>query len=135
MAALRLFARTSLVTMTVLASALAPVAAGAESAAPPDSFLTLAVHENGREASPRTATLACYPTGGTHPHADEACKSLASVGGDINALPREQKMCTMEYQPVTLTAHGTWRGKPTRFEKSYSNRCVAAAQTEKVFAF
>ncbi|GAB3277244.1 SSI family serine proteinase inhibitor [Parasphingorhabdus pacifica] len=135
MAATRTFARIALAATTMLGAALVPVAVNAEPAGPPASFVSLAVHDNGRGNPLRTATLACEPTGGTHPHATNACGSLEAAGGDPNGLRHEHTMCTLDYQPVTLTAHGNWQGEPLHFEKTYSNICTAKAQTEQVFDF
>lgn len=135
MAATRLIARTVLAATMMFGAALVPVAVSAEPAGPPASFISLAIHDNGRGAAPRTATLSCDPAGGTHPHAQDACASLEAAGGDPNGLRQEHTMCTLDYQPVTLTAHGNWKNRPVHFEKTYSNSCTAQAQTEQVFDF
>lgn len=131
----RLIARTFLTATTIVGAALVPATVSAEPTPEAASLLTLAVHEGDQKVPARTATLACEPTGGTHPYADESCNSLKAAHGDFNGLRRESTMCTMELAPVTVTAEGTWQRRPVRFEKSFSNSCVAKAETEKLFAF
>lgn len=135
MAATRLIARTVLAATTMFGAALVPAAVNAEPAGPPASYVSLAIHDNGRGGETRTTTLYCDPTGGTHPHASEACASLEAAGGDPAALRQAHTMCTLDYQPVTLTAHGNWKNRPVHFEKTYSNSCTAKAETEQVFDF
>ncbi|WP_433869949.1 SSI family serine proteinase inhibitor [Saccharopolyspora sp. CA-218241] len=139
MPAPRLIGRTLLATAALAGVAAAPAAASPE----PVSALRLAVHGEavGSTAEPgaalRTALLTCDPAGGTHPKAEAACTDLAGVRGDLTALAesRPAKMCPLIYQPVTVTAQGTWRGKPVSFEQTFSNDCVATSSTGEVFAF
>jgi Subtilisin inhibitor-like len=79
--------------------------------------------------------LTCNPTGGTHPKAAQACRELTLAGGDLDRLPAQSIMCTMEYAPVTATATGRWRGKVVSWSKSFSNRCMLNAATGSVFQF
>lgn len=80
-------------------------------------------------------TLECDPSGGDHPHADRACRTLRSVDGDFTKLPDEQLMCPAIYDPVTVSATGHWGKRPVRFEREYPNRCAANADTASVFDF
>jgi hypothetical protein len=64
----------------------------------------------GGPSTPRLASLTCEPTGGTHPWAADACAQIAKVGGDIAAIPASGG-CVDIWEPVTITARGTWQGK------------------------
>jgi hypothetical protein len=41
----------------------------------------------------------------------------------------------MIYQPVDVTASGTWRGKPVKFAATYASRCSADAGSRGIFDF
>ncbi|GAA4619923.1 SSI family serine proteinase inhibitor [Saccharopolyspora hordei] len=132
----RLTGRIFLTAAALTGAALVPALANAEPAAEANgSTLHLTVSTQNRDEAPRTVVLNCHPSGGSHPHADAACQTLDAVNGDLNLLSEGQAMCTLQYQPVTYTASGTWQGRPVSFEKTYSNECVAEASTGKVFAF
>jgi len=96
--------------------------------------LTVATGEQARPASHK-ATLTCDPAGGTHRRAREACATIAAVGGDFGALHVDGGACTMQYDPVTVTATGLWRGKPVRYRHTFGNACVLHLETGPVFAF
>lgn len=99
--------------------------------------LNLAIHQ-GRDASgpvDASATLDCFPAGGTHPHPQAACAALEDVDGDFDALPGTRTICPHIVDPVTVTATGHWRGRPVRYVRTFPNRCQAAAGTDNVFAF
>ncbi len=74
-------------------------------------------------------TLTCKPRGGSHPQGRQSCVQLVPVDGDIAAIPPADGVCTMEYAPVTVRATGSWDGTDIKFEKVFSNRCVANLQT------
>lgn len=80
-------------------------------------------------ASAARATLTCGPDGGSHPRAAAACEQLERARGDVARIPRATGMCTTEYAPVRVRADGRWNGRPQRFAKTYSNRCVAVRET------
>ncbi|GII02626.1 SSI family serine proteinase inhibitor [Planobispora takensis] len=104
---------------------------------------TLAVAEGATRLSPMTsmssmkqAVLRCHPDGGTHPRAASACGELERVGGDPSALdPASVMSCTMEYDPVTVLAVGTWDGQAFRYEETFGNLCSMYSETGNVFAF
>jgi hypothetical protein len=95
--------------------------------------LTIAHGERARPAL-RTASLTCGPAGGSHPRARDACAALAAVGGDFGALHVDTGACTMQYDPVTVTATGLWRGKPVRYRHTFGNSCTLHLETGPVFA-
>lgn len=101
----------------------------------PESSFSLNVQS---DDSFRIVTLTCEPTGGLHPKADQACLALSDVDGEIGevgGLSTGEVFCTLEYDPVTVKASGTWRGEWRTFEARFPNRCVMRAETGPVFDF
>ncbi|MBW4716318.1 SSI family serine proteinase inhibitor [Saccharothrix obliqua] len=98
----------------------------------PESSFTLTT--NHRDTI-RLAHLTCGPAGGTHGNAHHACAALSEVDGRIDELRAAPVSCTMEYDPVTVTATGTWRGERRRFTQTFENPCVLRAGTGHVFDF
>lgn len=91
----------------------------------------------GEKSAPakRHATLTCGPAGGSHHSARKACAAIGAVNGSLDKLVPAQTMCTMQYDPVTVTATGSWRGSAVRYTHTFSNSCVLGADTGPVFAF
>lgn len=79
------------------------------------------------------ATLRCEPIGGSHRRAGAACAALRKVNGDFAALSVSDGACTLEYTPVTVTAQGTWKGRPVRYQRTYGNGCALRTGTGPVF--
>ncbi|GAA2642900.1 SSI family serine proteinase inhibitor [Streptomyces lunalinharesii] len=117
----------------VLCTALG--AASARAAAPdgPDG-LFLTVSGSG-DTWIRGVRLSCPDTRGTHPHGAAACAELAAVHGDPEALRGDPHVCTREYDPVTVTASGSWRGAPVEWRREYPNACTMDAATGPLFRF
>ncbi|WP_051385339.1 SSI family serine proteinase inhibitor [Actinokineospora inagensis] len=119
---------------------------GADSARPdgvglataPGASLTLTIHwDRAAGGQDKTAHLYCDPSDGSD-HADPAaaCAALTAVRGNLDALPRdESKICTYNYDPVTVTVKGTWRGTGIDFKRRYANQCEAIAESNQVFGF
>jgi hypothetical protein len=118
----------------LLAVAL-PFAVTGVASASPDTSLTLTVAVP--DGSAESVELACDPAGGTHPNAKAACAELHAAQGDFSALPANQApaYCTMEYQPVTAVAEGTWHGEPVKWSREFGNDCELHASTGPVFQF
>ncbi|MGK5444327.1 SSI family serine proteinase inhibitor [Micromonospora sp. URMC 105] len=118
------------------ATALLPQAAQAapRSGTQSPSVLLLAVDRPGT-AEDRSTVLVCGPTGGTHPDAATACRTLAQVNGDLTALSVDPGPCTFEYAPVTVHAWGYWQDRPVAWSETYSNRCLLLRGTGALFAF
>jgi hypothetical protein len=95
--------------------------------------LTYAKGEKARPAQ-RTASLTCGPAGGSHQLAREACAAISSVRGDLGALHVSDDMCTMQYEPVTVTATGRWKGRTVRYQRTFGNSCVLRVETGPVFS-
>ncbi|CAM5300946.1 subtilase-type protease inhibitor [Streptomyces narbonensis] len=88
----------------------------------------------------RAVTLSCAPTAsGTHPDPEAACAELASADGDFASLTdlREDRPCTREWNPVTVTGDGVWEGRRVSWSATYGNPCELRARTAEgaVFAF
>ncbi|KAK9768158.1 hypothetical protein K7432_001405 [Basidiobolus ranarum] len=80
-------------------------------------------------------TLNCHPTGGSHPHAKQACSALDKAEGDFEKLHNSGGICNFIFDPVTVTAKGRGFGKKVNFKKTFSNSCVADGETDGVFKF
>ncbi|WAL93460.1 SSI family serine proteinase inhibitor [Streptomyces sp. Je 1-369] len=114
---------------------LAPAQA-AETAAPATKrglFLTVSGAEN---TWTRGVLLRCVPEpAGAHPQAARACEAVAAAGGDFDGLPDDPHACTKEFDPVTATATGSYKGKAVKWHKTYPNACALDADTGHVFRF
>lgn len=75
------------------------------------------------------ASLTCDPAGGSHPKPAAACEQLSKADGRIEDIPEDPGPCTREFNPVIVSASGTWRGEERHFEQEHSNRCVAIRAT------
>ncbi|MEW1699397.1 MULTISPECIES: SSI family serine proteinase inhibitor [unclassified Streptomyces] len=76
------------------------------------------------------------PEAGGHPHGRQACRDLDAARGDFGRLRGERgRSCTAEHAPVTVTAHGTYRGRAVHWERTYGNECLLTVETGPVFAF
>ncbi len=72
----------------------------------------------------RVVVLQCSPAGGTHPKAQEACKTLRGVGGDITKLKASAgAACPFSYDPVTVASVGIWGGHSVSSLHTYGNAC------------
>jgi hypothetical protein len=118
------------------------VPAKAESLYAPSALvLTVARGEDPLTATvERAVTLTCVPTaGGTHPDPAAACDELAAVQGKFSELTADpsNRTCTRQWDPVVVTAHGVWQGKPVEFSTTYGNSCEMAGgvNDSAVFAF
>ncbi|MFI8931088.1 subtilase-type protease inhibitor [Streptomyces sp. NPDC053474] len=126
---------TSAALLALAASAVPSAAASAEGPPPGGRglFLTLSGDQN---TWIRGVLLRCAPEpSGHHPFAREACAELDRAGGDFDELPHEDRICTKEFDPVTVGATGTFRGRPVAWHKTYGNACELEASTGHVFRF
>ncbi|MER7048970.1 subtilase-type protease inhibitor [Streptomyces jumonjinensis] len=105
----------------------APAARAAGLYAPSALVLTIGKGESPKESAvQRAVTLGCAPAAtGTHPSPAAACRELRSVEGDFAELPSAlpQTSCTREWDPVTVTADGVWRGQRVEWFGTYNNGC------------
>ncbi|GAB3969720.1 subtilase-type protease inhibitor [Streptomyces sparsus] len=100
--------------------------------------LTVAHGESAAATSPhRAVTLSCSPSAtGSHPAPDRACDQLQAVDGDFDSLPGEKdRFCTMEYNPVVVTAQGVWQGERVSYEQTFANDCIRKVDGMAVFSF
>ncbi|NUL02526.1 protease inhibitor SIL-V5 [Streptomyces lunaelactis] len=99
----------------------------------PGLFLTLSGADN---TWIRGVLLQCpVKPGGPHPHAAAACRALSVARGDLDVLPGDPHPCDKRFDPVTVGATGTWRGRLTAWHKTYANACELDAATGAVFRF
>lgn len=81
----------------------------------------------------RHALLLCTP-GLIAERRRAACAALERVGGNPARLSvRTDTSCTMEYDPVTVRAWGTWDGKKYLYSRTFPNGCRLGAETGPVF--
>lgn len=111
---------------------LAAIAALIPAFSPAESSFVLSVQ---RGDTLQLSNLTCGPTGGLHPRAEEACLALSDVDGQVSGLSTGQALCTLEHDPVLVTASGTWRGETRTFQAEFPNQCVMRAETGPVFDF
>ncbi|MEV0191748.1 SSI family serine proteinase inhibitor [Kitasatospora purpeofusca] len=98
--------------------------------------LTVAHGETPVAGTPHVAVLACPPGGTTtHPDPVTACHLLDSVNGDLGRLDVDPGPCNQVYDPYTVTASGTYRGRPLTFQHTYGNHCVLLRTTGAFFDF
>ncbi len=128
--------------MTALfTTGLASTAGTAHSAATPAVpgtalRLTVAHGATPTTGTPHLATLQCPPGSSTsHPDPLTACRLLDSVNGDLARLDVDPGACTQEYDPYTVTAAGTYRGRPLSFQQTYGNHCVLLRTAGAFFDF
>ncbi|MGW5051751.1 SSI family serine proteinase inhibitor [Actinokineospora sp. NPDC004072] len=128
--------RKTIAGVAALGAALVagPVAIAAQP--PTQEHAKLALTVVGRSGELKASTLRCGPDGGSHPSASTACSQLAQVSGDISRLNADPAMiCTLEYDPVTATARGTWDGRPVDYREVFPNQCAMWSYTGSVFNF
>ncbi|MBM7775361.1 hypothetical protein JOD54_005565 [Actinokineospora baliensis] len=124
----------SLAVAAVCASvaALVPATTADATIAPVRAGFVLTVQRAGE--LPRLAVLRCAPDGGTHQAAAAACAQLSQVNGrfeKLNVVP--DAMCTLEYDPVKVTAVGLWGRRPVHYRAEFGNRCQLHTATGAVF--
>ncbi|CRK61251.1 Protease inhibitor, SSI family (subtilisin inhibitor) [Alloactinosynnema sp. L-07] len=126
--------RKILVGVFVAGAAMAATAPAASAATTADTAsFRMTVQYNGQATD--YGTLKCNPATGDHRSAATACGQLSAVGGDFAALNvNPDRMCSMQYDPVTVTARGYWNGRYKSFSRTYGNPCVFANTTGSVFA-
>jgi hypothetical protein len=102
--------------------------------APSMLVLTIAQGES-PEPVQRATMLRCGTRGGDHPSSTAACRALDAADGNFAALAPKDTVCTLEYRPVTVTAHGVWRGKLVSHEATFGNACELRRTTGQIFDF
>jgi hypothetical protein len=132
-----LLALLSLLAVAACGSAAAPTgSAAAPSSSPSHSpaakvSLTVVVRAH-PGAKPQRWTLTCDPVGGTHPHAQAACRQLLAAKNPFAPIPRGI-MCPMipaGLQPATAKVTGTFFGKPVDGTFSRQSPCAASRWAE-----
>ncbi|MEV8632549.1 SSI family serine proteinase inhibitor [Streptosporangium sp. NPDC051023] len=97
------------------------------------SSLTLSLSVAGGPA--RSVSLQC-DRDDSLPSFATACGMLGKFGGDLSRMTYDiDLICDEAYVPHTVSASGTWEGRPVRFERTFDNRCELTALTGPVFSF
>ncbi|MEW2071360.1 subtilase-type protease inhibitor [Streptomyces sp. NPDC007346] len=130
-AILATIAASTLVFGALAATSAHAAPAKAESLYAPSALvLTVAQGEDPLTATvQRAVTLTCAPSAeGTHPAPEAACAELDAVDGRFTQLARTSpdRMCTRQWSPVVITAHGVWHGERVTFSTTYGNACELA---------
>ncbi|MBP1783559.1 SSI family serine proteinase inhibitor [Micromonospora chalcea] len=119
-----------------LVAALGAPASPAQAAPRPGpqtpSVLLLTVDD---DADVRATVLTCGPTGGLHPDPITACRLVARVDGDLDALDVDGAPCTSQYAPVVARAAGFWQNRPVSYTRTFTNPCLMQRTTASLFTF
>ncbi|MFC8826449.1 subtilase-type protease inhibitor [Streptomyces sp. NPDC057137] len=86
----------------------------------------------------RAVTLSCAPTpSGSHPDAVAACSELKKNSAKFDSITASgtNRVCTKEWEPVTVTADGVWEGKRVEYVHTFSNSCAMDGGRGAVFTF
>ncbi|MFC8953662.1 SSI family serine proteinase inhibitor [Streptomyces sp. NPDC057101] len=131
---------TSLLGAGLLAAALAPAAIAAAPVDPAtrDAHIQLTVSRtDGTPRSTGFVFLNCPgKPGKDHPHTAEACADLHAANGNFYRLPgQDTAVCANETGPVTVTADGTYKGRPVHWERTFDNDCERQLATGLVYEF
>ena len=131
----RLFAAAGIAAAAMTIAGVAAPAASAQVDQPTILFLSISQGETITADAP-TVSLTCSPTGGTHPSAAEVCAALDYVRGELEMADADpNRMCTMIYAPVTVSAFGFVGNRMVDIERTYGNACVMAADTGSLYQF
>ncbi|WP_372411259.1 SSI family serine proteinase inhibitor [Streptomyces luteireticuli] len=127
---------TAAAATVVTAALLVPPPAPAAAVAPEQRGRLLLTLSGTEHTWIRGVRLVCPASGGRqHPHAAEACAGLAAAGGRPDALPRTERLCPAEEEPVEASAEGDWGGAPVRWKRTFRGACALDAATGAVFRF
>jgi hypothetical protein len=86
--------------------------------------------------TPKTVSLECDPTGGSHPRATDACVALQTASGQIDQIqPQQGAMCPHTVAPIRATATGTYAATPMAYEHTWNNSCEMTRATGPLFDF
>ncbi|MFI5837676.1 SSI family serine proteinase inhibitor [Micromonospora sp. NPDC051300] len=117
-----------------LASVAAPGSAGAAPRPGPETPSVLLLTVDGG-ADVRATVLVCGPAGGLHPDPVAACRLVARVDGDLDALDVDADPCTTVHAPVVARAVGVWQDRPVHYTHTFGNRCLLTRATAALFTF
>jgi hypothetical protein len=122
-------------TVALAAVALACTAStAAVSATKPGASFEMTYKTSGGYAY--SVDVTCKPAGGTHSDPAGVCGVLDLASGDFDLIaPWPDRICTKEYDPVTLGAKGHWLGERFSWSKTFGNKCEAQVATAGIFDF
>ncbi|MFD6264613.1 SSI family serine proteinase inhibitor [Micromonospora chalcea] len=128
--------RTAALALTAALGGLAAPASPAHAAPRPGpqtpSVLLLTVDDG---AGVRATVLTCGPTGGLQADPVTACRLVARVNGDLDALDVDGAPCTSQYAPVVARAAGFWQNHPISYTRTFANPCLMHRTTATLFTF
>ncbi|MEW2444050.1 SSI family serine proteinase inhibitor [Micromonospora marina] len=128
--------RTAALALVAALGGLTAPASPAQAAPRPGpeipSVLLLTVDDG---AGVRATVLTCGPTGGLHPDPFTACRLVARVDGDLDALDVDGAPCTSQYDPVVARAVGFWQNRPVSYTRTFGNACLMQRTTASLFTF
>jgi hypothetical protein len=120
-----LAAMLCVITAAACGSATSTGSASRPSAPPAKVSLTVVVTPT-PGATPQRWTLRCDPTGGTHPDAKAACRSLLAAKNPFAPIPRGIMCPMIAAGPQRATISGTFFGQ--HVESDFSRAGCAAAR-------
>ncbi|MGH3714120.1 MAG: SSI family serine proteinase inhibitor [Micromonosporaceae bacterium] len=91
------------------------------------NVFSLSVRADGEPT--RHASLSCAPPSGSHPKPRKSCEQLDAARGEVSEIPATGDMCTAEFDPVTVSASGVWRGQRREYQQEFPNLCSAVRDT------
>src|SRR5512142_2468386 len=138
---MRSIAKAAAIGLSIVAASLAltgnPASAGQVQPTTSTLLLTISTPITAGSTSGGVAVsawLTCDPAGGDHPTPLNACADLAAAGGDVAAVPPLKGWgCVGLWDPVQISAVGTWRGQPVNFKAMVSNSGCARISHGYVF--
>lgn len=116
-----------LITAVLLALACAAIpAAGASSASTASNQDRLVITVRPVPGERVTWTLTCHPTGGSHPNARRACRTLNRIPDALVVKPNNL-MCTQIWSgPERARVTGTWEGRRVDMSFARNDGCATA---------
>ncbi|RCH86430.1 hypothetical protein CU098_009405 [Rhizopus stolonifer] len=96
------------------------------------SVYLIAIKKNGTSS---IFVLNCNPLAGNHPNPSSACAKVNAVSGNFNQVQNPFAICTLEYNPVSVSYLGLYNHQFVSFNKTYSNECFARANLEGFYPY
>lgn len=132
----RVVATTALSTIVVAGLVTAGIAHARSAAQDAGPATSLVLTLTAQDGVPRSVSLECEPTGGSHPHAADACAVLKKADGRIDHIrAKPGAMCPHLVAPVQATAVGTYDSTPVNYDHTWNNSCELTRATGELFDF
>ncbi|KAI9302903.1 subtilisin inhibitor [Cunninghamella echinulata] len=75
---------------------------------------------------------------GSHPNPAESCKDIFRYKGNLSVALSQGKqdcICTMIYDPVSISIVGKYKGESFNFSQTFGNACELSCKIDKVQNF